>query len=70
MAVVELKVGVHCQDCAKAIKKAIKKLEEIETYKVERELNKVTVTGNVTVEEVARALRRIGKHASDWNAEN
>ncbi|CAK9160610.1 unnamed protein product [Ilex paraguariensis] len=64
--VVELKVGLHCEECIKKILKAIKKIEDIETYNVDAQLNKVTVTGNVTTEEVMRALHKIGKQASNW----
>ncbi|XP_058110468.1 copper transport protein CCH-like [Magnolia sinica] len=67
MAVVELKVGMHCDRCIKAIKKAIKKIEDIETYKLDTTLNKITVTGNVTAEEVFRVLHKIGKNPSQWN---
>ncbi|KAG1338089.1 heavy metal-associated isoprenylated plant protein 33 [Cocos nucifera] len=67
MAVVELKVGMHCEKCIKAIKKAIKKIEDIETYRLDAELNKITVTGNVTTEEVVRVLQKIGKNATFWN---
>ncbi|KAH0458017.1 hypothetical protein IEQ34_013332 [Dendrobium chrysotoxum] len=66
---VELKVGMHCQECIKAIKKAIKKIEDIETYRVDAELNKITVTGNVTAEEVVKVLQKIGKTATSWNEE-
>ncbi|XP_020530700.1 copper transport protein ATX1 [Amborella trichopoda] len=66
MAVVELRVGMHCERCIKAIKKAVKKIEDIETYKVDIELKKLTVTGNVTTEEVVRELNKIGKPATEW----
>ncbi|XP_019706215.1 copper transport protein ATX1 isoform X2 [Elaeis guineensis] len=65
--VVELKVGMHCEKCIKAIKKAIKKIEDIETYRLDAELNKITVTGNVTPDEVVRVLQKIGKNATSWN---
>ncbi|KAI3470934.1 hypothetical protein Pfo_027597 [Paulownia fortunei] len=64
--VVEVKVGLHCEECIKKILKAIKKIEDIETYDVDTQLNKVTVTGNVTTEEVIRVLHKIGKQASSW----
>ncbi|KAJ8647683.1 copper transport protein CCH isoform X2 [Cinnamomum micranthum f. kanehirae] len=67
MAVVELKVGMHCNRCIKAIKKAIKKIEDIETYKFDTTLNKITVTGNVTAEEVFRVLHKIGKNPTYWS---
>ncbi|XP_042486967.1 copper transport protein CCH [Macadamia integrifolia] len=67
--VVELKVGLHCDDCIKKILKAIKKIEDIETYNIDTKLNKITVTGNVTTEEVMRVLQKIGKTPSCWEEE-
>ncbi|XP_020234121.1 copper transport protein CCH [Cajanus cajan] len=64
--VVEVKVGLHCDECIKKIFKAIKKIEDIETYNVDKPLNKVIVTGNVTTEEVIRVLQKIGKNATPW----
>ncbi|XP_021295789.1 copper transport protein CCH [Herrania umbratica] len=66
--VVELKVGLHCEECIKKILKAIKKIEDIETYNVDTKLNKVVVTGNVTRDEVIRVLQKIGKQASTWGS--
>ncbi|KAK3019496.1 hypothetical protein RJ639_003168, partial [Escallonia herrerae] len=68
--VVELKVGLHCEECIKKILKAIKKIEAIETYNVDTQLNKVTVTGNVTTEEVMKALQKIGKQVSNWGEDS
>jgi copper chaperone CopZ len=67
MAVVELRVGMHCDKCIKEIKRAIRKLEGIETYKVDTVANKVTVTGDVTAKTVLKTLVRSGKPASYWN---
>ncbi|XP_057981056.1 heavy metal-associated isoprenylated plant protein 45 [Malania oleifera] len=64
--VVELRVGLHCEECIKKILKAIKKIKDIETYNVDTQQNKVTVTGNVTTEEVIRVLQKSGKTASTW----
>ncbi|KAJ9553292.1 hypothetical protein OSB04_017337 [Centaurea solstitialis] len=68
--VVELKVGLHCEECIKMILKAIKKIEDIETYDVDTRLNKVTVTGNVTNQQVIKALQKIGKQASYWQPDS
>ncbi|XP_074289819.1 heavy metal-associated isoprenylated plant protein 45 [Silene latifolia] len=65
--VVELKVSLHCDECIKKILKAIKKIQDIETYNIETGLNKVTVTGNVTEEQVMRVIHKIGKTATPWN---
>ncbi|XP_018821896.1 heavy metal-associated isoprenylated plant protein 45 [Juglans regia] len=67
--VVEVKVGLHCEECIKKILKAIKKMEDIETYNVDTQLNKVTVTGNITTEEVIRVLQKIGKTARNWEGD-
>ncbi|XP_047329735.1 heavy metal-associated isoprenylated plant protein 45 [Impatiens glandulifera] len=64
--VVELKVDLDCDGCIKKILKAIKKMEDIETYDLNTQLNKITVTGNVTSEEVIRVLRKIRKPATNW----
>ncbi|KAL6509371.1 hypothetical protein OROGR_022681 [Orobanche gracilis] len=68
--VVELKVGLHCEECIKKILKAIKKIEDIETYDVDKSLNKVSVTGNVTVEEVIKVISRIPKKATAWDGDS
>lgn len=44
-------------------------MADIETYDVDTQLNKVTVTGNVTTEEVIKAIHKIGKTASTWEGE-
>lgn len=44
-------------------------MADIETYNVDTHLNKVTVTGKVTREEVIKALQKIGKTASNWEGE-
>ncbi|KAG7554198.1 Heavy metal-associated domain HMA [Arabidopsis suecica] len=68
--VVELKVNLHCDECIRKILKAIKKIEDIETYDVDTQLNKVTVTGNVTEEQVIRVLHKVRKAAVKWDQDN
>ncbi|KFK24959.1 hypothetical protein AALP_AA8G047800 [Arabis alpina] len=68
--VVELKVNLHCNECIKKILKAIKKIEDIETYDVDTQLNKVIVTGNVTDEQVIRVLQKVRKTAVKWDQDN
>jgi copper chaperone CopZ len=64
--VVELKVHLHCEECVKKILKAIKKIEDIESYNVDKQLDKVIVTGNITNEQVIRVLHKIRKQATIW----
>lgn len=40
---------------------------DIETYDVDTQLNKITVTGKVTTEEVIKALQKIGKQSTIWD---
>lgn len=39
---------------------------DLESYKFDVALNKITVTGNVTSEEVFRVLHKIGKNPTNW----
>ncbi|CAH8389723.1 unnamed protein product [Eruca vesicaria subsp. sativa] len=66
--VVEMKVNLHCDECIRKILKAIKKIEE--TYDVDTQLNKVTVTGNVTEEQVIKVLQKVRKTAVRWDQAN
>lgn len=66
----ELKVNLHCDECIRKILKAIKKIEDIEAYDVDTQLNKVTVTGNVTEEQVIRVLQKVRKAAVKWDQDN
>ncbi|KAG2262639.1 hypothetical protein Bca4012_046931 [Brassica carinata] len=68
--VVEMKVNLHCDECIRKILKAIKKIEDIETYDVDTQLNKVTVTGNVTDEQVIKVLQKVRKAAVKWDQAN
>ncbi|CAN6866790.1 unnamed protein product [Brassica oleracea] len=68
--VVEMKVNLHCDECIRKILKAIKKIEDIETYDVDTQLNKVTVTGNVTDEQVIKVLQKVRKTAVKWDQAN
>nr|VDD20923.1 unnamed protein product [Brassica rapa] len=68
--VVEMKVNLHCDECIRKILKAIKKIEDIETYDVDTQLNKVTVTGNVTDEQVIKVLQKVRKTAVKWEQAN
>eukprot|EP00249_Psilotum_nudum_P005641 c19079_g1_i1 orf=181-399(+) len=63
---VVLRVGMHCDKCIKEIKRAIQKLEGMETYKLDKTEQKVTVTGEVTSDEVIRMLHKNGKPAFLW----
>ncbi|KAK9698069.1 hypothetical protein RND81_08G080500 [Saponaria officinalis] len=56
---IQLIVGLNSKGCLCSIL-------YIETYDIDTRLNKVTVTGKVTEEEVIRVIHKIGKTASTW----
>lgn len=67
MPTVELRVGIHCDKCMKEIKRALKKVEGIETYKMDTVQQKMTVTGDVTAKELIKTLVKSGKPACNWD---
>ncbi|KAF2312151.1 hypothetical protein GH714_028296 [Hevea brasiliensis] len=52
------KMDMHCEGCAKKIKRAVKHLEGVEEVKTDCEGNKLTVTGNVDPAKVKASWRR------------
>ncbi|XP_057870021.2 heavy metal-associated isoprenylated plant protein 8 [Cryptomeria japonica] len=68
MPTIELRVGMHCDKCIKEIKRAIRRLEGIETYRMDTVQQKMTVTGEVTAKQVIKTLVKSGKPACNWDA--
>eukprot|EP01018_Ginkgo_biloba_P000366 Gb_39768 [translate_table: standard] len=56
---VELRVGMHCEKCIKEIKRAIRRVEGVETYKLDTVCQKVTVTGDVTPKQLSPAPTKL-----------
>ncbi|KDP29163.1 hypothetical protein JCGZ_16552 [Jatropha curcas] len=50
------KMDMHCEGCAKKVRRAVKHLEGVETVKTDCEGNKLTVTGKVDPEKVKARL--------------
>uniref|UniRef100_A0A804MDX6 HMA domain-containing protein n=1 Tax=Zea mays TaxID=4577 RepID=A0A804MDX6_MAIZE len=61
---VEMKVYMHCDACERKVRRTISKVEGVGTVEVDREENKVTVTGDFEPEKVVRKIRKkTGKKA-------
>ncbi|EES12456.1 hypothetical protein BDA96_06G152500 [Sorghum bicolor] len=61
---IEMKVYMHCDACERKVRRTISKVEGVETVEVDREENKVTVTGDFEPEKVVRKIKKkTGKKA-------
>ncbi|XP_066347416.1 copper transport protein ATX1-like isoform X2 [Miscanthus floridulus] len=60
----EMKVYMHCDACEKKVRRTISKVKGVETIEVDREENKVTVTGDFEPEKVVKKIKKkTGKKA-------
>ncbi|XP_062186001.1 heavy metal-associated isoprenylated plant protein 19-like [Phragmites australis] len=60
----ELKVYMHCDACERSVRCSIKKIKGVETVEVDRDENKVTVTGDFEPKEVLKKIKKkTGKKA-------
>ncbi|KAG0568613.1 hypothetical protein KC19_6G033300 [Ceratodon purpureus] len=62
--VVELYVVMHCEACAAAVRRAIRKTPGVESYKLDFYGQKVTVIGKVDREDVWRRIHKTGKRVT------
>ncbi|VAH33881.1 unnamed protein product [Triticum turgidum subsp. durum] len=61
---VNVRVYMHCDACERSVRRTIKKIDGVETVEVDREENKVMVTGDFKAEKVLRKLKKkTGKKA-------
>ncbi|RAL45573.1 unnamed protein product [Cuscuta campestris] len=63
---VVLKVGMSCSGCVGAVKRVLGKMEGVESFDINQEAQKVTVTGNVTPDSVLQTVSKTGKKTSFW----
>lgn len=63
-----LKVNIHCDGCKKKVKKILQKIEGVYTAKIDSELGRVIVSGNVDPDTLIKKLTKNGKHAELWGA--
>ncbi|XP_062227416.1 heavy metal-associated isoprenylated plant protein 19-like [Phragmites australis] len=60
----ELKVYMHCDSCERSVRRAIEKIEGVETIEVDRSENKVTVTGEFEPKKLLKKIKKkTGKKA-------
>ncbi|KAH7388216.1 hypothetical protein KP509_16G064800 [Ceratopteris richardii] len=59
--VVTLKALIHCQGCLRKVKKALSKLQGVNTYHVDIKQQKVTVVGQVREDEVFQCVSKVVK---------
>ncbi|CAN6480565.1 unnamed protein product [Victoria cruziana] len=57
---------MDCQGCERRIRKAITKLDGVDSLDINMDMQKVTVTGYVDRRRVLRAVRRTGRQAEYW----
>nr|XP_043620464.1 heavy metal-associated isoprenylated plant protein 35-like [Erigeron canadensis] len=61
-----LRVSIHCEGCKRKVKKLIQSLPGIEDIQIDRQQQKVVVTGDVSPDTLIRKLVKSGKHAELW----
>ena len=66
---VVLKVGMSCEGCAGAVKRALAKMEGVESFDIDLKEQKVTVKANAPAEAVFQTVSKTGKKTSFWEAE-
>ncbi|MQM13763.1 hypothetical protein Taro_046689 [Colocasia esculenta] len=66
MSVVELEVHMDCEGCEKRIRKALSKLEGVDSVDIDMDKQKVTVSGYVDRRKVLKVVRRTGRSAEFW----
>ncbi|KAF3582364.1 hypothetical protein DY000_02032446 [Brassica cretica] len=66
LSVVELLVDMDCQGCETKVRRAISKLDGVDTVEIDVDQQKVTVTGYIDREEVLRIVKRTGGGAEFW----
>ncbi|KAK1275084.1 hypothetical protein QJS04_geneDACA000844 [Acorus gramineus] len=66
MTIIEMCVHMDCAGCESKIKKALQKLEGVDSIEIDMAMQKVTVTGWVEQKKVLKAVRKTGRRAELW----
>ncbi|KAJ0028171.1 heavy metal-associated isoprenylated plant protein 45-like [Pistacia vera] len=66
MAIVELSVHMDCEGCEKRIRRAISKIDGVDSLEIDMDKQKVTVTGYIDQRKVLKVVRRTGRKAEFW----
>jgi len=61
MVEVKLWVDMACSGCSGAVERILKKMEGVESFKVDLETKEVVVIGNVKPEDVVEKVSKTGK---------
>ncbi|XP_051212685.1 heavy metal-associated isoprenylated plant protein 20 [Lolium perenne] len=61
---VDVRVYMHCDACERLVRRTIKKMDGVETVEVDREENKITVTGDFKAHKLLKKIKKkTGKKA-------
>ncbi|KAL2653888.1 hypothetical protein R1flu_022016 [Riccia fluitans] len=63
---VVLKVGMSCEGCVGAVKRAIAKMDGVKSSDINLKEQKVTIVGNVKPDEVLERVSKTGKPTEFW----
>ncbi|XP_061966555.1 heavy metal-associated isoprenylated plant protein 45 [Populus nigra] len=66
LSTVELLVHMNCEGCEKRIRRAISKIDGVDSLEIEMDKQKVTVKGYVDQRKVLKVVRRTGRRAEFW----
>ncbi|XP_017614969.1 heavy metal-associated isoprenylated plant protein 45 [Gossypium arboreum] len=66
MSIVELAVHMDCEGCEKRIRRAISKIDGVDSLEIDMDKQKVTVRGYVEETKVLKVVRRTGRKAEFW----
>lgn len=61
-----LRVSIHCEGCKRKVIKLLRSLPGVENIEIERQQQRVVVTGDVSPESLIRKLVKSGKNAELW----
>ncbi|KAG2683691.1 hypothetical protein I3760_10G044100 [Carya illinoinensis] len=66
ISIVELLVHMDCEGCEKRVRRAISKIQGVDSLDIEMDKQKVTVKGYVEQRKVLKMVRRTGRKAEFW----
>lgn len=61
-----LRVSIHCEGCKRKVIKLLRSVPGVENIEIERQQQRVVVTGDVSPESLIRKLVKSGKNAELW----
>ncbi|KAK1440475.1 hypothetical protein QVD17_06302 [Tagetes erecta] len=61
-----LRVSIHCEGCKRKVKKILQSLPGVHDIEIDRQQQRVVVTGDASPESLVRKLVKSGKHAELW----